>query len=307
MSLEGLFQQYVQHGRFLRGWSPKTVTIYERCFSNFQTALREAGPSTSVGTESGQSAAVAALTKARLETWVAWMRQQNRSATYINIHIRALNAFLHWAHDDGYLPARLSLRKVPNPPQQLKAVTDREVALLLAFRPRIRNEYRTWTLLLLLLDTGIRIEEALTLKGSDIDMESLVFRVHGKGGKSRVVPFSRELRKHLFRLGQAKLKAGMASPTFFCTRSGSALSYRNTYRDLKHLCRKAGVEGEHIHPHAFRHKFAVTYIRRGGDIYRLSRILGHASLTTTQIYLRSMGVEEIGEKHSALTPLARLV
>ncbi|MCA1585552.1 MAG: tyrosine-type recombinase/integrase [Acidobacteria bacterium] len=117
---------------------------------------------------------------------------------------------------------------------------------------------------------------------------------------------SHECRKVLFRYLQFRAKAGLKSPPYlFCTRNGLRLAYRNAHRDIKRVCSYAGVEGDHIHPHSFRHKFAVTYIRRGGDIYRLSRILGHASLSTTQLYLRSMGVEHLGENHSALTPLAR--
>ena len=68
------------------------------------------------------------------------------------------------------------------------------------------------------------------------------------------------------------------------------------------VSKRAGVVGPQIHPQAFRHCFAVTYIRRGGDIYRLSR-LGHASITTTQRYLRSMGVDTINEGHQRLSPL----
>lgn len=69
------------------------------------------------------------------------------------------------------------------------------------------------------------------------------------------------------------------------------------------MSKRAGVVGPQIHPQAFRHCFAVTYIRRGGDIYRLSRLLGHASITTTQRYLRSMGVDTINEGHQRLSPL----
>jgi len=63
------------------------------------------------------------------------------------------------------------------------------------------------------------------------------------------------------------------------------------------------VSGRHVHPHAFRHCFAASYIRRGGDLYRLSRILGHSTITTTQLYLRSMGIEHLQENHAKLSPL----
>jgi integrase/recombinase XerD len=108
-----------------------------------------------------------------------------------------------------------------------------------------------------------------------------------------------ELRKLLFLFDKKR----PASKFFFSTKQGVQLGYRNTYRDVKAIWKRAGVEGAHIHPHAMRHCFAVNYIRKNKDIYRLSRILGHASITTTQLYVRSMGIEQIAEEHS--TPLAK--
>ena len=110
------------------------------------------------------------------------------------------------------------------------------------------------------------------------------------------MPLSRTGCKHLYRfIGESK------SRFVFTTRSGRRLSYRNAYRDIAAVCAVAGVPV--LHPHCFRHTFAVNYMRRGGDIYRLSRILGHASLMTTQIYLRSMGIEQLCEGHDALSML----
>lgn len=233
------------------------------------------------------------------------MRERQRSPTYINIHVRAINAFMHWAHVEGHVPARLTLKQVPNPQQALRGISDKEVSQILAYRPTWRNAFRTWTMIQVLLDTGLRIDEILSAELRFLDLDNRQLKVKGKGNKERVVPVSLEGRKILFRYSQHKCRREINSPFIFCSRSGTRLSYRNVYRDIKELCKKAGVEGEHIHPHSFRHKFAVTYIRKGGDLYRLSRILGHSSTSTTEIYLRSMGVAEIGENHSSLTPLAR--
>jgi site-specific recombinase XerD len=115
------------------------------------------------------------------------------------------------------------------------------------------------------------------------------------------VPISTECRKHLW-----KLTAKQTGLWVFASRSGQRLGYRNTYDDIKTLCAAMGIKGDHVHPHAFRHYFAVSYIRAGGDIYRLSRILGHTSISTTQLYLRSMGVEHLREGHSQFSPLCRV-
>lgn len=216
------------------------------------------------------------------------------------MYIRTINSFLSWLAEEGKLQSKLHLKLLPNPTKPIKGLTDQEIRSLLSFRPKGFTELRTWTLVNLLLDTGVRIDEALGILVNNVDLDNLVFRVKGKGNKERVVPLSLDLRKLVFRWTQKSHHSYL-----FATRNGSRLSYRNTYRDIKVLCAKAGVVGEHVHPHAFRHCFAVTYIRKGGDIYRLSRILGHTSISTTQIYLRSMGIEQIGENHSSLSPLSR--
>jgi integrase/recombinase XerD len=93
-----------------------------------------------------------------------------------------------------------------------------------------------------------------------------------------------------------------SSGFLFASRSGLLLSYRNVFRDVQRFCQRVGVS-VHVHPHLFRHQFAVTYIRQGGDIYRLSRLLGHTAITTTQIYLRSMGIDDLRTGQERLTPL----
>lgn len=280
-------EQFIRSGTYLRAWSPRTVRTYRQAFTSLQQCPR-ATP------EEGS------LTKARLEAWVAWLRQKGVSPGGVNMYVRTVNSYLAWKHEEGLSPERLRLRLLPNPPRPLRAISDAEVRLLLAHRPACRNEQRAMALSALLLDTGLRIEEALGLELAKVDFDGMVVRALGKGNKERIVPFSHDCRKLLYR--HCSDQEGVF---VFGTRSGHRLSYRNAYRDIKDLFAKAGVEGRHIHPHALRHCFAVTYVRRGGDIYRLSRILGHSSISTTQLYLRSMGLEHLREGHSRLSPLSR--
>jgi site-specific recombinase XerC len=136
-----------------------------------------------------------------------------------------------------------------------------------------------------MLDTGLRIDETLGIERAKLSLDTMLLVVMGKGAKERQVPFSLEMRKMLYRWQKAD-KTG--SHLFFPSRSGERLLYRNVFRDVQILCQRAGIS-VHAHPHLFRHQLDATYIRQGGDIYRLSRLLGHTAITTTQLYLRSMG------------------
>src|SRR5262249_46814964 len=129
---------------------------------------------------------------------------------------------------------------------------------------------------------------------------NLVLRVKGKGEKHRFVPMSFELRKVLYRW-LSRHEYALVFPTL----QGRRLNQRNLLRDLKVLGNKLGVTGVRVSFHTFRHTFAVNYLRAGGNIYYLSKILGHSSVTTTEVYLRSLGVEDLRAVHDRLSLLSK--
>jgi integrase/recombinase XerD len=286
--LTALFSDFLLAGRYLANWSPRTGRSYEQAFAALKRTLSDDDE----------------LNRATLDRFVIDMRQRGLSPGGCNAYIRAVNSFLSWLNRERNFPA-LKLRQLSNPLPPVKGFSDAEIRALTGFRPRTATQKQTWTLTLTLLDCGARIDELLTLKAVDVDFDNLLLTLHGKGSKIRRVPFSLEGRKLLFRHARRpKTTAQERSEFFFCTSSGLPLRYRNVYRDIKTLCAVAGVVGPHVHPHAFRHAFAVNFIRQGGDIYRLARLLGHASINTTQLYIRSMTVEQVAEAHRS--PLSRV-
>jgi site-specific recombinase XerD len=290
MQIEILFQAFADQGRYLRGWSPRTTAIYQVAVKRLSGFLAGQPDRQADGRES--------ITKADLDAWVCQMRQQSLSPGGCNVNIRSINSFLAWLHSEAHLPEPLRCRLLPRRTDVLPTFSDAEMQGLLSYRPKSVYQMRAWLLVLTLLDTGIRIDEALGLEQSKVDLDSLQLRVVGKGNKERVVPFSMALRRHLYRF-----LSKSPGRFVFQTGRGDRLMYRNVYRDIKRVCELAGVSGSNVHPHAFRHFFAVNFIRQGQDIYRLSRILGHTSISTTQLYLRSMTAEQVGEGHCS--PLTR--
>jgi integrase/recombinase XerD len=113
------------------------------------------------------------------------------------------------------------------------------------------------------------------------------------------VPYSPQLRKLLF-----KLTSDSHYQYVLASRDGHRLIHRNIFRDMRCYAVRCGVSG--FHPHKCRHFFATSFLRAGGDLYRLSRILGHSNIQTTTIYLRSINVDQLRESHSVCSPLARL-
>jgi site-specific recombinase XerD len=123
--------------------------------------------------------------------------------------------------------------------------------------------------------------------------------VQGKGKKQRLVPMSVELRKAM-----SKRIAKHDHTLVFCTRDGGRLSQRDVPHDLRRMCQALGITGVRCSLHTLRHSFAVNYLRAGGNLYYLQRIMGHSSITTAERYLKSLGVEDLQAIHDRLSPPA---
>src|SRR5262249_47373367 len=109
----------------------------------------------------------------------------------------------------------------------------------------------------------------------------------------------------LFAYVKERQKNVHPSDVLFCCRTGRRLAYRNVYRDMRKLCATLGIVGPRISPHTIRHTFATNYLRHGGDIVRLSMVLGHTQITTTQRYLHLL-TEDFSASHQTLSILNRL-
>ena len=293
--METFFNLFLKEKQFLNGISLKTIRSYQQAFNAYQRVLSKPNE--------GNSKADDIPAKDTLKDFVIGMRESGLSPGACNVYIRSINSFLIWLHEGGYVTEPLRLRQLPQPKKVIPIFTQSHVQTLIRFRPKGRYEWRLYALVCLLIDTGARIDEVLTVLVSNTDLDNLVVKVRGKGDKERLLPISVEMRKLLWvYLARHRFKVGNY---LFPTRDGNQLEYHNTLRDLKELCGRLGIEGVRLPPHGFRHFFSCNYMKRGGEIYRLSRLLGHTSVRTTEIYLQSMGVETISDGHKPLSALSR--
>ncbi len=150
------------------------------------------------------------------------------------------------------------------------------------------------------MDTGCRISEALGVRISDIDLDNLLVILDGKGRKQRIVPFSFELRRAIFRYCQETKRP--PDHLLFASRNGTALGRRTVLRDVKLLCKRLGFEPPVRTLHAFRHTFALNYVRRGGSVFHLQKVLGHSSLEMTRRYA-NLATADLQAAHERLTLL----
>lgn len=280
MTTHETFEQFIQSGLYLRNWSPKTAFIYRRSWRGIEEAL--GGPPAEFPS------------KSELERWIVWMRQKQYSPGGINICIRAVNSLYSWLKEQGHITQTIRLKQFKYHPNPITVFSEAEIKALVSKKPKRLTYLRTWIMIVLMLDTGSRIDEVLNLQKGDLDFDNLLVTVKGKGSKVRRIPFSPEMRKHLWAYTQK-----VSGVYVFGTRNRTKITYRNAYRGIKQCFLAVGVSGAHVHPHNLRHTFACNYIKRNGNIFTLSRLLGHASVSTTQTYLRGLQVEEL-KHHSPI-------
>jgi len=173
--------------------------------------------------------------------------------------------------------------------------------LLVTWKPKGRYQRRLHLLMLFLLDTGARISEALNLRVSDVDLDNLLVTLDGKGRKQRVVPFSFELRKAMFRYVRDYQRK--SDSLLLASRNETLLGRRVMLRDVKHLCKRLGFDPPGRTLYAFRHTFAVIYLRRGESVFHLQKMLGHSTLEMTRRYanLVTADLQAVHERVSLLS------
>lgn len=284
--LETLFADFIKEKTFLCDLSVHTLRSYRVSFDKFKKYVAE-------------------LNKPALTNFVVGMREEGLKPGGCNVKIRAINSFLSWCFENNHTTEHLKIKQIRTSQPVLKIFSDAHIRALLRYKPKGGYQWRMWAVTCLMIDSGARISEALELKISDINYDQLLITISGKGDKERIIPISIELRKILWSF-QTKHRFKVYSDFLFCTKEGTSLMYRNYMREMREWCARLGITEVRPSPHGFRHYYAIHYLRQNGDIYRLSRILGHSNVSTTEVYLRSMGVEIIREAHQRLSPLGKI-
>jgi site-specific recombinase XerD len=271
----GTVSEFITERKYLKNVTPKTLAWYVDAFKAFDGALES---------------------EAAIKGRIVQLRTRGISSISVNSWLRCINAFLNWNQAGFKIPKLKEEQKV------IATVSLQQIPRLIAFKPRGINETRTHTAALLILDGGYRISEILDLPFENCDFDNLVIKVRGKGNKHRLVPLSMEMRKTLYRYGTKHSGPGRL---LFGTRNNTRVTVRNFERDLKAVGKKLEITGVRFSPHTLRHTFALRYLRNGGNLFYLSKILGHTSVTITQRYLQSLQITDLQTVHDRLSPLSQ--
>jgi integrase/recombinase XerD len=254
--------------------APRTVEAYRRDLTQLAAWL---------------DAPVSRATAAQLERWVAQMRADGLAATTVARRVAAVRAFyrhemLLGAREDNPAAALELPKRIRKLPRTLApAEAERLIDAAAGTTPRA---LRDRALVELLYGAGLRVSEAVGLDRRAVDLDERIVRALGKGGKERLVPLGRPavdaLRRYVA-MGRPHLDR-RHRPELFLNARGGPLTRAGAFLILRRLADKAGLEPRRVHPHLLRHSFATHLLEGGADLRSVQEMLGHADLSTTELY-----------------------
>ncbi len=230
------------------------------------------------------------------------------SVATTNHTITAIKAMMNYLYDEGYIDSNpaYKLKKMREPKTLIQTFTDEQIkALLAACNKRKFAGIRDYTIYTLILDTGLRISEALGLKVEDINWTQNTAKVMGKGSRERVVPFGRSARSALTQYMERRGEVNDCN-LVFVNEYAEPIGVRAFENNMKRVGRTAAITGVRVSPHTCRHTFAVSWIRNGGDVFHLQRILGHSSLEICRRYV-NLATEDLQRAHQNHSPIDRML
>jgi integrase/recombinase XerD len=235
---------------------------------------------------------------------------QKLSGHAINTYARTLRAFWSWLEAEDIIGGNpFQQVRVPRAPNKLIAIfaEDQIRAILSKIDITTATGFRDHTIILLLLDTMMRVSELTGCTLPDMDLENREIRVWGKGSKQRTTPFGKTAQKALWKYVRS-FRPDPELPNqnrLFLTADGRPLTKNRVEAILKHYGTRAGIVGVRVSPHTLRHTGAVMFLRNGGDVFTLQKIMGHSSLETLKAYI-NLSQGDISRVHARASPVDNL-
>jgi len=273
-----------------KGLSPRTVQFYRERLGVFLRWLEVQRLPAMEAQDVSPSA---------IREFLAHERKRTSPATAKHAYA-SLSAFYHFCEREEIVPANpmKQVEKPRTPARLVEPLTHEEARVMLAACGKGFLGARMKAMLLTLLDCGLRLSELCGLTLDDVSLDGQSLKVMGKGARERLVPFGeaskRALKEYLAHRGELSGERALFVGVY-----GAPMQPRRVHKALEDCGKLAGVKG--VHPHKFRHTFAVMYLRNGGDAFSLQRALGHSSLEMTKRYC-ALADADLAEKHRLASP-----
>jgi len=296
-----LIGAFIDYLRYEKHFSPHTLKSYAVDLQQFCKFL-SAGEGLDGGTGRHRESAVAvapanltqrlcAMDAATVRQYLAHLREQNYSRASSARKLATLRSFYKFLFRRGKVPGNpVQTVRTPKQEKRLPKFLEYEQIERLLAMPDCSDWIgaRDRALLETLYSTGIRVSELVGLDDEDVDLADQALRVRGKGRKERIAPIGSTavgaIGRYLQMRNTARLNGRSDTGALFVNKHGDRLSARSVRRKLDKYLVAAGIDPTHVSPHTLRHSFATHMLNNGADLRSVQELLGHRSLSTTQIY-----------------------
>jgi integrase/recombinase XerD len=280
MEITTTISSFLMHVKVEKGLSSNTVAAYKRDLLKFDAFAQK------------RKLVLETVSRDDLVDFLSGLYRQNLESKSVARHLVTLRNFFRFAQTQELIPADPSINlESPKIRRSLPGYLRLEEVERLLAQPDAKTPLglRDRAMLEVLYSTGLRVSELISLRVPDLDAKVGCVRCIGKGDKERIVPvgrkalgmvekYLREARPQLFGKGKAS-----TSPALFVNRRGAPLSRVGVWKILSAYGRRAGLRVA-LTPHMLRHSFATHLLERGADLRSVQLMLGHADISTTQIY-----------------------
>ncbi|GIO39626.1 site-specific tyrosine recombinase XerD [Paenibacillus antibioticophila] len=297
LSFDELLQSFILDCK-AKNLSPLTIRFYQDSVRQMKEAFRE------------QQVPLDMYTIAVRDIknhFIAYLFDKGKSDNTVNGRIKAVKQFLRYLFEEGWLTRNISeeLHVVKAEKLMLQTFTKEQVVSLLEQPDRKTfTGYRDFTMMTVLLETGMRISELCHLKTSDLFFREQEIRIaRGKGGRARRVPFQQTCAKIIRRY--LDIRGDLETDALFVNINNEPISTRALQDKMQTYGLAANITGVRVSPHTFRHTMAKFYILNGGDPFTLRRILGHATLDMVDYYVELFS-SDIKQQHKKFSPVENM-
>ena len=273
--LYSLIINYLDFSENIKGLSKNTTKSYQRDLTKFSKFLE----ALSINDLEG-------ITEEICSAWIADLFQKNVSARSIQRHISSAKGFFNYLKKISLVTdSPFELINSPKSPNHLPNIlSPEEVSQLLNFKPKNAQEKRDLAIIELIYSSGLRVSEAVNSNINDFEDNKNFLRVLGKGSKTRLVPVGRYAQTAINDWIIERDKLLSKDDALFINLRGSRITTRSVQERIKNIALMQGLPP--VNPHMLRHSFATHLLESSGDLRSIQELLGHSSLSTTQIYTR---------------------